>query len=388
MIFSISTIYPTLLLTPDNINKTSKEIEIIEKENNASFLSAYIKEIDNDYPSFNISSYFYKLQSLSRRYTSKTYQSNNVFMQYLSDTFTIYDNEGIAIESELYSSIFDNVDKSFKFKLLYGNFIESNYNEWPFKYGYISSSLAEKFNINQNNIGNVSIPINTQFKNSSATYVGTYNMKIMGVIDDNTLGVYKNYIGSENYIFANYSDQQLEGINCGHLHILFGKEQIENESYLRTLELFTRDNVFYKLYFSDVIGQEKGEILNNRLYAIYTSSNPLKLCVLDIILLVISISIACSIIVFISIPKIKKNDCLINAIKWGPLTYISSSLIWLIIIKYLFSFTNLVLNNRFALFYAVFLLVFCLFMHLMYKFFYKPNNHVKESFDFNEDSVN
>ena len=182
-----------------------------------------------------------------------------------TDIFTLKKSDiGTTVSSPLIVPLAKNPINRFHFKLLEGTSKDIK-DKTCFNYVYLSESVAKQllgFKVQD-------IISNDEYKKlldseeiicilksiNSSTNINTTEKptRIAGIIDTSSLGIMEEYCGNEFVCAAWTEDLQLT-IRCPELILLFTKDRVKNEVYLRELEFLNSESSKWHYFFSDQNG--------------------------------------------------------------------------------------------------------------------------------------
>ena len=302
----------------------AKAIQFVENKNNSNYLSGTLIDEQNDFSSYYGASYFYSMQKISRFYSDQI-GSNNLFFQYEQkdehDLFAVNIGDKYVSTSLFLSPGLDAAYK-FNFKLKFGKKLNSNYLKNACEYVYISENLAKELAVDNDTLSNLMLPIKMTFL-SKNNIVDTYKkVYVAGVIDEDSLGLYKAYLKNQSYIFTNWSEDLQTMINCPTVNVLFGDDMIMNKTYIDYISSYS-----LKFYINDEIG---GCISENLTNYVFSSNNDMKYSHILFNFILWSVIIQLLLLIFILfISYFKISNLVFNDLKKNNFIYFVISLLFI-----------------------------------------------------------
>ncbi len=241
----------------------AKGIEIAQKETNSKFLSGTFVDSKNEFSNYYSSSSFYNISYLAKLYSDDP-NANSIFYQYETKNdqsiFSVKVGDDY-VQTSLFLHPYLDASYKFDFKLKFGEQISSSELNSACEYLYISESLANSLNLTVDNIKDFSLPVRMNYFSSEATKSTFKDVHIAGVVDEESIGVYKDYISSANYAFTNWSTDVQNMMNCQYLNILFADDIVMNKVYINNIIYFPLD-----FYINESIGSHEYSKLTEQIF--------------------------------------------------------------------------------------------------------------------------
>lgn len=267
---SFATCFSFTFLLHSNITDVywakATEIRKIQNEKNTDYVSAFLKS-DEENPTYYAASYFYRLQYISRYWNFDAPYTNNVFFKYKQiDSYSplTINVGGEIISVDVICNLFDDAAKMFPIKLKYGSKAPFRVNNKCCEYSYLSTDLANKLGITELNYNTTKIDFIANRKKEKDVVISTsYVMNVSGVVLDNSLGVYQNYIKNKYYIFTNWSADLQTSMNSPDLNVMFYKDEMKNRYYISTIEKAVGKTLDF--IYEDGINSKNQGIIHDRI---------------------------------------------------------------------------------------------------------------------------
>ena len=256
----------SVALTSDKYWKMANAITAIEKKNKVNCISAHI-EPENSLTNYYGSNYFYRLQQISEFWSFDGPNSNTIFFHfYGKDAFEPIQIDGRTEKIEMFTHLTLDASQTFNMSFIYGGPIGQKTLSSVCEKIIISEKLADLLGITQSNYMNSTIPLVLNRKGGNSDSTIKKNSSICGVIKNESIGLYANYIESEYFIFTNWSSDLQLNVNSQDMNVLFFNDVVKNKYYVKEILNAIERNKDFKLCFDDKIGEHKKGSVNDFIF--------------------------------------------------------------------------------------------------------------------------